>query len=79
MFETEKEKKGYRQCGYLPQPPTSRILTFEEPINKKKYGRILEVKKLTTCHCGHLQVVVLLERFFVGYESVKILSCVCVA
>jgi len=22
-FETEKVKKGYRQCGYLPQPPTS--------------------------------------------------------
>jgi len=21
--KTEKVKKGYRQCGYLPQPPTS--------------------------------------------------------
>jgi len=23
--ETEKVKDGYRQCGYLPQPPTSRL------------------------------------------------------
>ena len=22
-FKTEKVQKGYRQCGYLPQPPTS--------------------------------------------------------
>jgi len=22
-FEAEKVKDGYRQCGYLPQPPTS--------------------------------------------------------
>ena len=27
-FETEKVKDGYRQCGYLPLPPTSPLATY---------------------------------------------------
>ena len=59
-FETEKVKDGYRQCGYLPQPPTSRN-NHAAIFNKKKHVQLIII------HCQILRYAVVVRLIF--FES----------